>query len=197
MCTDGQNQKFSHSKYFRVILMKNFHKKIVIFNFEIEEFETCLQHMEVSIAFIRSRVFSLYEKRKCWILKKMFGWKTYLGLRFLKIFTSKKLPPICWVDGWKNFKILKSSHVVIMSHGWWIKGHHVLSQSNWTLLYTPCGRRTDPKSQTISKKSWILKIRAEPIAKIVCSRGQYWATTNVGAQYCLGAYYFCDGRGRG
>ena len=37
----------------------------------------------------------------------MFGLKTTFGLRFLKIFTSKKLPPPWWVDGWKNFKIPK------------------------------------------------------------------------------------------
>ena len=43
--------------------------------------------------------------KNCWILEKMFGWKTTFGLRFLKFFTSKKLPPIWGIGGCKNFKI--------------------------------------------------------------------------------------------
>ena len=43
MYTDVENRNFSHSKYFRVILIKKFHQEFDIFIFEMEEFEMFLQ----------------------------------------------------------------------------------------------------------------------------------------------------------
>ena len=47
-----------------------------------------------------------------WILEKKFGSKTTFGFRFFRFFTSRKLPPTWGIDGWKNFKIPKSSDVI-------------------------------------------------------------------------------------
>ena len=48
---------------------------------------SCLCNLPPSSSRVRSSLFK--NVWKCWILKKMFGWKTYLGMRFLKIFTWK------------------------------------------------------------------------------------------------------------
>ena len=53
---------------------------------------------------------------KWWFLKILFGSKTNLGFRFLKIFTSKNMPPYGTCAGWKNFQILKIANYLNFGH---------------------------------------------------------------------------------
>ena len=51
---------------------------------------------------------------KWWFLKILFGSKTNLGFRFLKIFTSKNMPPYGTCAGCKNFPVYYTSCVAFL-----------------------------------------------------------------------------------
>ena len=102
--------------------------------------------------------------KKWWFLKENFGWKSPFGFRFLKIFTSKNMPPTWTFHGCKNFFTL--NHIVSLqvhsltthiTHNNKREERREVSITNERRVRGNCGEIVE-NSQDISRRWYILKV---------------------------------------